>query len=280
MVDTFRIDKKIEKSSVLNKKWFYNYRIKIQDVKGVENYLSTVRKLFEFYKHQDIHTILITDLSKFLNQYEKLSYRNDKIEHLKSFFAYLIEEGVDFKYPVIDEINKNRIQKNQLSEEEKRQPNPLTIREIIALRQLLKNMERFTLLFTFELVYRYGLRMKDLVHVYEKNYEESNRTLTINKDLIVLEEDVHQLLLKPKVLSKSKLKVSTFDYRITEIKKLFGRENFLHKDIYQTHKLHYLPCPICNKPTKNTPSLWTILEYEEDNSQWLVCKSCALEGNI
>jgi hypothetical protein len=280
VIDTIRLDKKIEKSSPRNKKWFYDYRSHIQDIGGAENYLSTIRTLYKFYNHQDIHFIVATDFSMFLTQFENLGYRNDKIEHLKSFFSFLMEEGVLFNYPIIEELNEHRTQKNQLNEEEKRQPIPLSIKEVVGLRQLLQKSERHTLLFTFELIYRYGLRMKDLVHINKKNYKESNRTFTINKELLKIDEDLHQLILKPKVLSENKLLVTAFDYRIGEIKKLFGRKYFLYKDIYQTHKSHYLPCPICKTPTKNSPSLWAILEYEEDNSQWLVCKSCALKGDI
>ncbi|MFB3167463.1 hypothetical protein P5G62_010115 [Neobacillus sp. 179-C4.2 HS] len=150
----------------------------------------------------------------------------------------------------------------------------------MALRKLLKKLEKYTLLFTFELVYRHGIRMKDLVHAHKNNYDKNTHSFTINQDLIKVDEDIHQLIIEHDVIPDRKLLVTTFNDRITEIKKWFGREYFIYKDIYQTHKLHYLPCPICETPTKNSPSLWAILEYAEDDSQWLVCKSCALRGEI
>ncbi|MEC2078253.1 hypothetical protein [Metabacillus fastidiosus] len=74
--------------------------------------------------------------------------------------------------------------------------------------------------------------MKDLVHIYKKSYDVNTRTFTINKELIKVDEDIHQLIMEHKVLSDKKLMVGAFDYRITEIKKWSGRSDFLYKDIY------------------------------------------------
>ncbi|MFB3167464.1 hypothetical protein P5G62_010120 [Neobacillus sp. 179-C4.2 HS] len=107
-----KVDIEIEKSTPRNKKWFYDYRKHIENVnKGSDNYLSTIRTLFKFFNHQDIHTILATDFPMFLSRYENLNYRNHKIEHLKSFFSFLMDNGVVFNYPIIEELNKNRAQK-------------------------------------------------------------------------------------------------------------------------------------------------------------------------
>lgn len=284
MEDTYELDARVEKSSLGNRKWFYKYRDYKREgsFDSAKQYISTIRNLYESYNHQDIETIGPSDLKLFLNgdKYRKLSYKNTAIAHLNSFFTFLIDNGVHIEYPIIDELNGNRAQKEELSLEETRKPIPLSIREVVALRELLRESQNYSMLFVFEVIYRYGLQMKDMVQLYKKNYDDVTHTFTINRNLsIQVDEDIHQLILNNSVLSDRKFNITTFDYRINEIRKLF-RKDFLYKDIYQTHKMHFIPCPICETPTKNTPSLWAILEFEEDKSQWMVCKSCAMSKKI
>ena len=285
MIDLQESDIRIEKSSLLNKKWFYKFRQQMVENGDIgegscNNYLSTIRLLYESYNHQDIHVINLIDIQDFLSKWENPRTVNGKIAHLKSFFSFISQDGAHLSFK-IDELTGYVVKKKELDNEEKRRAIPLTIKEIITLRQLLKKKEKYALWFTFEMIYQYGLKKKELIQLYKRNYDVQTRIFTVSKELTIqITEPLHDLVMNYNVIPEKKYHLSAYDYRITEIGMLIKNENLIHKDIYQTHKQNFLLCPLCKTPTENNPNLWAILEYEEDNSQWIVCRKCALEGTL
>ncbi|OLN22551.1 hypothetical protein BTO30_09620 [Domibacillus antri] len=281
MIDLQSVDERIEKSSVKNIKWFYRFREYIvnENKSGIQNYLSNIRLLYEFYNHKDIDTIQLSDIQDFLLRNANLNTINIDTNRIKVFFNFISNDGATLNF-IIEDLKEFISTKKELDKEEKRGPLPLSIKEVIVLRQLLSQKEKYAFLFTFEMVYRYGLKSKELLSLYSKNYNIETKTFFINKELSVqVDEDIHNFIINHNVIPLKKFNVTGYIYRITEMGKIFGRE-LIHKDIYQTHINHFLPCPICHNKIQNNPTLWAILEFEEDNSQWLVCKACAMKGEL
>ncbi|MED4697206.1 phage integrase N-terminal SAM-like domain-containing protein [Peribacillus frigoritolerans] len=68
MINIQAVDKRIEKSSPKNIQWFYNFREYIVKQKNTsyQNYLSTIRQLYEFHNHQEVNKINTMDIQDFL----------------------------------------------------------------------------------------------------------------------------------------------------------------------------------------------------------------------
>lgn len=278
------LDNTVEKSSARNKEWFYKFReYATKEISGYQNYLSTIRQIYAHFNQEDINDISFEEISTYVSNFTNLRTKTNKVNHLKGFFQYLMNElnvSFTFDIPTLQQLAATQ---EELRNDDRRTAIPFTFKEIIALRKLLIEKERFALLFTFEMVYQYGLQLQELTEVYQKNYDTNTRTLQIGKNRsIQLNDNLHSYIIKYDLIPMRKYRTSAFSYRlseISEIAKSFRSVEVLHKDIYQTHKHHFLPCPSCQTPTENNPSLWVILEFEEDNSQWLVCKECARSGN-
>lgn len=278
-------DERIDKSSPKNIEYYYSFREYLfkNEFSGIENYLSDIRNLYEFYNHKDLETIGFKDINDFIKRKEyRLNTKNLIVIRLTEFLKFIKQEfGVNLSFD-IDDLKGFKSTREEIENSGIRKSQPLTIVDIIKIRKTLLEFKKFSLLFTFEMIYRKGLKMRELAQCDIKKYNHETKTLKINKSLLItMEDDLDHLIVNNKVIDK-KIKQETFNYHIKTIGQItFGdTKDLQHKDIHETHMNHFIPCPSCKNRVQNIPSQWAIVEYEMNNSQWMVCKKCALGGEL
>lgn len=254
---------------------FVDYMIKSNSTTStIKNYVSIVVNLYEHLGNINIQSTNIAELERFLTEkYDNIATRNTRIDYLKLFFAFLNENT--FIKITIDEL---LALKKEEDSEDKRSGIALTFNEMIKLRQILKNEEKYEWWLTFELIYYYGLKFKQLTSIDSSIYDPKKGTIKISDKTLSVNPLIRYLIEEENALPKKKLKMSAYQYRISEIAGKINKE-LLWKDIIKTREQNFLKCPSCNDLFENNPDNWAIYHYQIDDSKWMVCRSCA-EGMI
>lgn len=277
------IESRIKNSSLNNQHWFYSFgeflKNKGENDDSISQYNSAIIRLIEFSKNKEIQDIPLEVIKEFLFQYDKPKTMTNNVNFIKKYFTFLVNQKVRIGFNV-NELNDYRFTPKELEKENTRKPIPLTFDEIIELRSLLKSLERYEQWLTFELIYQFGLRYKDLPELTQDNYDSKNSRFNIKKFEKQTMPEIIIFLINMGGLPKKKYRFTAFDYRIKEVSKLIGKE-ILWKDIIKTREQNFFKCPKCNEIFENTPDNWVIFEYEIDRSKWIVCKkNCSLGVKI
>lgn len=272
------IEERIKQSTLKNQQLFNDYSTYLKEQgesKSLDQYRSLIIRLLEHSNHQDLQEISFEVTEEFLvTSFPKLSTRSSRASYLKKFFNFL-EQRVPLKFNPSD-LDLYTVTPRELKNEEKRKAIPLSFEEIVELRSLLNKLERYEQWLTFELIYQFGLRYKELPEFNHSNYNYGGNKFTIEKFNHISMPTVIKSLIQKGALPKKEYRFSAFDYRIKEIGKLIGKD-IIWKDIKKTREQNFFRCPKCKELYENSPDNWVIYEYEVDKSKWIVCKNnCAL----
>mgnify|MGYP005748702501 CR=1 FL=1 len=236
----------------------------------MKNYVSIVVNLHEYIGSVNIQLVNLVQVEKFLStKYENVATQNTRIDYLKNFFIFLDNE-TSVKITPDGLAGLKKIEDN----EDKRSGIPLRFADIIKLRQILKNEEKYEWWLTFELIYYYGLKFKQLITIDKSSYNSVNGTIRIAKENFSVNPLIRYLVEEEDSLPEKKLKLSAYQYRISEIARKLNRD-ILWKDIIKTRDQNFLKCPNCNDLLENNPDNWAIYHYKIDDSKWMICRSCA-----
>jgi hypothetical protein len=280
MVDVkvdYRLEKTTEKNKIFYKDWI-EYITNVEELgsRTVNAYRGTILQIFEYSNYDEVTNIDFDTITEFLFESKAMSTFNAKHSHIKSFFVF-VNQKANLSFD-INELDTKKFTNTEIKENAKRKPVPLSIDEIIQIRNSLMRNQEYDRLLTFELTYQYGLKLEEISECHRKNYDPASRTFTINKTKkqIRLTDDLHYLTtLKEDVIPPKKYRFSAFQYRIEKISDVIDRDSKLKwQDISETRKKFLFTCPRCGEAFESVPQNWVIFEYNIDKSKWIVCKSC------
>lgn len=264
------INKRIAISSDFNQKYFNEFSESLDASNQVlKNHRSTVINLIEFFNHQPLNKISLEAIHEYLKTIPNPNTYNTKAENLKKFFLFLESHVLlQFSSSDIDSLKYN----TKVVRETTSKPHPLTFEDIIKLRTMLKNLEKYDLLLTFELCYQLGEQKFENIPLYHSlSYQPEHKAFLIKKKLVPIPPSIEELIEK-NALPKSNMSKENFYNKIKEIEKLLGRK-IEWRDILETRKLNFFVCPKCQNLFENKPENWVVYEYQEDGSRWIVCKA-------
>lgn len=265
-----------------NRGIYYKYRnvaAKRMSEKSFKQYESTITDFLDKCVNDDITKINIQVAIDYINTLKDKGYKpstiNWKIEYLTDFFKFLNE--VENTKLDISKLSNQKNSKNILdSEAEKHQP--LTIEDIIKLRNQIHEKRDTKKKYIFEMIYRYGLSREELSMCNKESYNENLGIFDIGDRVIELDEEMKNFVKNNKKVLNS-LTSSGLYYQINMLGKLINKK--LNESIViASRNQNFFRCPICGKEYENLGKYWALLQYEEDahHNKVIVCRKCAMSG--
>lgn len=270
------VEDRVSKSSKKNQKFFYDYlefEVNVKEAKesSLKNYRSTIVNFYEYINHEEIDSTPIERIEEFLLQIDNIRTFTNKLNNLKSFFSYL--NNVTRLPFEINELHQLMFPREEIRNAEKREAIPLSIEELVMLRNKLEKNKDYKKLFTLEMLYYYGLNPTEVSQCNINSYDKEKKIFQLKDKKIEINERILNLFSFNGVLLP--LTRSAVIYRLSEIGALLNRP-LTPSDIAKTRDLYFFTCPSCKKGYENNPKNWAILEYYIDHSKWMVCKYCAV----
>ncbi|WP_126425181.1 hypothetical protein [Brevibacillus marinus] len=274
------IEERLNNLSQKNREYykkFIDYLVLEKKSEGtITQYSNVVINFLETFLDRDVTNILFSEINDFLKRFKNPNNYNKNVYAISSFYNFLSNKNtLSFD---LSQLKNLTFRKEDVRKEATRLPNPLTIKQIVQLRELLRLTGDYKKTYSFEMVYTYGLELGELEQCTEQNYDISTRTFTLDSKKITVNETIHNLITRHPNLLKV-VSANAHQYRFQEMGKLIGRE-IKWQDINATRKRNFFVCPICQNDYENTPDHWVIVKYDNDDTKWIVCRSCGLSGDI
>jgi len=254
----------------------------------IEKYTNLIINLLEFFEDLDADKVNIENIESFFNV-GKVSTGNAKVNYTKNFYTFLTEfKGIEINF-LLDEFKRFIADSKTVKEDsEDGTAKELTIQQIIMIRNLLKTDS--VRLFAFEMVYQYGLKLKELTQCIEANYDYESRSFKIKRgkkvDQIYVNDRIHKMIVDNPSILKS-VHYSANQDRISEIGRKLHNMGVLErrirwKDVEKTRTVNFFKCPSCGDIYENTPDNWAIIQYKTDSNgtKWIVCKVKCSKGIV
>jgi hypothetical protein len=235
-------------------------------------YVNKVINFLEHFNNIDIKQITLADINTYLSTINKGNTRNLTVGALKKFYSILEE---DFEFQLTPDLLIDLMINRKELEKDTRKPIPLTIEEIISIRQILLLKNDYRRLYVFEMFYIYGLELEQITKCNETSYNTVTKTFKLKNFSFTVNKQISDLINKYPNLLKSK-DSATYQGNIQEIGQKIGR-SLISKDIIETRNRYFITCPKCNKKYPNIAEHWVLFEYEEELSKnrWFVCSLCS-----
>ncbi len=272
----------------------------------ISAYLESLEEEIRNFVIKEISAIAYrSEIIRFIEYFEQMGIGIDelieKLPKTDEIERYVESKGVDadsvFRIALkglFKEVNKTTntniginiideaINKLPGKKEPKRKARPLSINEIIEIRNNLLKDEKYQLLFTFEMFYAYGITLDDIETFGNDHYslqkneftipgkgKKQSRKIKLSKVLIEL-LDKHPELLEPKsrgLYSNNRKEVGFYS----------EREKFMWYDIIKTREFYFPACPKCKEKYPNSDEFWALVKYEIDKfeKKWFICRDCA-----
>lgn len=181
-------------------------------------------------------------------------------------------------------ITENEIDELEVRKKPPRKSSPLSIDEIIDIRNSLSRKNEYKLLFTFEMFYTYGVTLGEIVRFGRETYSEKDHTFTVSQNRVIkLSKVIVDLVEENPELLERKGRGAFSGYR-KDIGSFINseknkREKFTWNDIQSTRETFFPTCPLCSEKYPNSGEFWVLVEYEYDEykRKWLYCRDCALK---
>ncbi|MBL8077711.1 MAG: hypothetical protein JNM55_07105 [Anaerolineales bacterium] len=242
-------------------------------------YLS---KVTPFVKYLDKLKTPIEDITsiEIIEQYAKEENKDIDpgfISALSEFFS-VARNIVNVK--ITDEEIRN-IQKTESTSP--RSASPLSILEIIQIRNKLRKENDYKLLFIFEMFFTQGLELDQFQQIASEDFSiNENRFYSPTGVTKVLGKALIELLTTHSDLPEAKVR-GTIQGHIRKIGELIEsinrekRDKLIWQDIMETRDKYFPLCPECEEKYPNTEDFWVLLEHQFDESKtrWLLCGNCA-----
>ena len=174
------------------------------------------------------------------------------------------------------QITEEEIKKIPKKKEPFRQAIPLTISEVIQIRNKLQARNEYHLAFVFEVFFTYGITLDQFENIEKENFLlEENIFILSPSEGYILSKIIVELLKAHNDLPNHKVRVTTQGH-IRDIGSFIKRDKLIWQDIIKTRTEYFPVCPDCQFRYPNTDEFWALLEYELDasKSRWLYCRKC------
>jgi hypothetical protein len=285
------VPKEVHLQSLSDKsqKWYLGYEVWLDNhpknyKTGTKSQMSNnALNLLAAYPDINADVLNIRNIEEFVGYVDRASSNNNKINYTKNFLVYLVENGAELSFSP-DVLNGYLFKNNELKDDLQEERQPLTIDQIILIRNVFK--QDYVRLFVFEMVYQYGLKLNELQQCIEKNYDFEKRSFQLksrNQPLQV-NERVHQMILNNKKVLKH-VNSNTNQDRLSDIGKKLQELGLMDRlvrwrDVDETRNVNFLKCPGCREIYENTPDHWAIIQYESDETytKWIVCQKTCAQG--
>ena len=242
------------------------------DSGSIKTYLS---RITGFLKYLDAIEINIEDLS---SESQITKYAEEENKELDYAFKAALKLFLSLASQTTNiHISEQEIDKIDFKKENARQASPLTIQEIIEIRNKLRQENNYHFSFVFEMFLTYGIELDQFQYIVREDFSlgegifhsPSGDAKTLGKALI-------ELLISHEDLPEAKVR-GTLQGQIKQIGNLVKRDKLIWQDIIATRREYFPACPDCNEKFPNTDDFWALLEYKFDksNMRWLLCRNCA-----
>lgn len=159
---------------------------------------------------------------------------------------------------------------------------PLSIDEIIKIRNKLQKNGKYLQLFTFEMFYAYGISLDEIETFGNSTYSSQNNEFSFfdkkeNKNRIIkLSKAIIELVNKHPELLEVKSRIVYSNNR-KAIGSIFEDNKLLWHDIIDTREYYFPRCPKCEQKYPNSDEFWVLVKNDLDkfNKKWFYCRDCA-----
>jgi hypothetical protein len=268
---------RIRNLTVNNQLWLMTYLSSKKS--GTANMRSDLINLFELHEG-DIADIQLLELEAYLEMIKadnavktvnrKIGTIENFLEHIRDLHSVILS----FEPKVLSRHRNN--DKNIIA---KGKSKFLKLSEISKIRTLFANDD--LRLFTFEMVYRYGCKMEELAQCHQKTYVPEKQAFKLKKTSIVIDDDLHTLILKTPRILNSKTKETHSEYLRNMGEKalqegILKHSQFTWQNITDTRKKNCTTCPECEKSYPSHSQYWRLVQYENDplHKKWFLCTMC------
>lgn len=275
---------KVEGSLRYNKQQFSMYLDYLEqsnlDSGSVKTYLS---RITGFLKYLDRIEMTIEDLS---SASQIIKYSKEENKELDYAFKAALKLFLSLAGKTTNiQITEQEIDKIDFKKENVRQASPLSVQEIIEIRNKLRQQNNYQHSFIFEIFLAYGIELDQFQYITRDDFSlDDNIFHSPSGDIQPLGKALAELLIKHEDIPESKVR-GTLQGQIKQIGKLVKRDKLIWQDIIETRREYFPTCPECSNKFPNTEDFWALLEYKFDESKtrWLLCRSCArkrTKGNL
>ncbi|REJ07913.1 hypothetical protein [Halobacillus trueperi] len=258
---------------------YINYLEKSGKSKGTINvYSNKVLNFLELLpRDQLIHKLSFSQVEDFIGIAETESSYNGRVYVMGSFIDFLVNhENISLK------INVEKVRSLVFSTREVRKSTqggavPLSIEQVVLIRETYKRNQDYKRLFTFEMIYRHAAKWNQLAKCTNKNYDSNTKEFRIGKNKkLRIDNYIASLIEKAPSIINSPVRPG-HRYRLNDMGELLGRV-VRWIDIDDTHDKHFVSCPRCQGEVELQADNWVLMSIDENETKWLVCKSCVQKG--
>jgi len=266
---------------VYNKKYFEFWRK--NTTKTGDSYTQYESEIIRFIEYFEIQKKAVTQVvSEDINEYI-LTIKRSRVGYV--FRASLIEF-----FNIIKEISPTSIEVSFFSnlkiKKIEREAKPLSIDDVLRIRNKLATNDTYYLLFAFEVFYVHGITISEVGQLNDSTYSLPNHTFSFlteekKEKTIKFNDNIAQLIEDHPDLLEKRKSSNYFKYirQISEVVQFKGRDKIIWGDIKETRDTLFLTCPQCKEKYPNSAEFWALIEFKEDinKTHWIYCKECADE---
>ena len=228
-----------------------------------------------------IRHIGIKDIERFkLIKQEVLSDSrlNDILSQAARFVTFCKNEGIPVSIREEDILNL-RIPRKEV--DEKNPPRVLSPDEIVRVRTALIGKQDIRKLLTFELIYGFGLRERDLSYFSFDKYNENDGTFVYNDRIFLLPGFLQNIISSAPEKSLAKHStyagkdIESYKYHITVAGELSGIKLKI-SDLSKTHEETSIKCPECGNSHPFEDQYWRLRETGTEDFRFCfpICNYC------
>lgn len=256
---------------ILNEKTDINEKTKNDYIRVVLLFLENVGKRLEDVRREDIKKYCEQQLTSD-------SRRNFVIPNIADFVSYCKKNKLQL-IPSEQEILKLKV-----SSKERKKTNPpraITANDVMDIRESLLKSEAYRELVTFELLFSFGLKERQLLLCNDENYDLKKHAYIFEDKELVLPQYLADIVEKhSEKIYRTYNGERASNYK-SHIKKAGEKinQNLKISDITKTHELLSVSCPFCGQKYPVEETYWVMKKIEKNqiDSFWLKCKHCSKE---
>lgn len=274
-------DERIAKQPEINRNIYYNWlkQLKSKTNKGLDSYLSSVTRFFDYEVSTSILEIQFSAVERFISRYKHLkpSQQRNIINQLKNFLVYVennhqtnwdfASDNLNLLIPSIKEI-KDATEKAE----------PLLFRELYALYKHLNNLrntdEKWKEAYiVFKLMYDHKIGKTEISNLNSNTFNSETGEFIYKDTNIKLNDELREIF-KTQGLTIGYYSEDTIFGRLKLLGNLINR-NITQEDIWATSELYQIPCPGCGNKVKNSINLLGAITVDIlDFDGAILCKDC------
>ena len=240
---------------------------------SVRSMKGTPVQIFE-YSLQDIDYLTVSTLRNYLREKGKPNNINRHQYHIKDFLIYLDEVGL---LGIDPDCLADEIIPRKKANEQARSATPLTLAQVVEIRKKIAYKPK--LFFAFEVTYKYEMTLDELESFSLEIYDPNIKTILLKKRKVIVSDEIHDILMgHERYFDHVKTRNAYQDY-FTKTGELIGI-GLTWLDIKVTRERYFVRCSCCDQLYEPIPENLALLEFDEADKVYLVCRTCAARGGV